>query len=259
MPSLIHGCDYISEACPVEGSIYGYFPSMGGNAFFCAMFFLLAPIQYFLGFRSKTWFYSIMVGTGCLTEGIGYVGRLLLHNNPYDSNGFEVQICCLIMAPAWLAAGVYVTLKHIILATGPQYSWLQAKWYTWLFVTCDLISLILQAVGGATAATAGTNNTQLNTGSNTMLAGIVFQVATSLVFGISAAHFFSTLRKNKAGLSTEASQLLRETKFRLFLLGVSVAYVAILTRCAYRVAEMANGWGNPIMQSEAEFMVLDGA
>ena len=253
-------CTAVSVACPVEASIYGYYPSLGGNAFLCAFFFILVPVHIVLGFRSRTtWFYSLAVGTGCLAEGIGYIGRVLLHSNPFDSNGFEIQICCLIMAPAFLAAGIYVTLKHVILATGPQYSWLAAKYYTWLFIMCDLVSLILQAVGGATAATAKKDNAKLNAGSDIMLAGIVFQVATSLVFGVSAGHFLWVLRGNAASLSQDETRLLQSSKFRGFALGIGIAYVGIFTRCAYRVAEMANGWGNPIMQSEVDFMVLDGA
>lgn len=30
---------------------------------------------------------------------LGYVGRILLHANPFDDTGFEMQICCLIIAP----------------------------------------------------------------------------------------------------------------------------------------------------------------
>lgn len=33
-----------------------------------------------------------------LTE-IGYVGRILLYKNPFDGTGFNIQICCLILAP----------------------------------------------------------------------------------------------------------------------------------------------------------------
>jgi hypothetical protein len=37
-----------------------------------------------------------------------------------------------------------------------------------------------------------------------------------------------------------------------------VAYLAVLIRCIYRVAEMAGRLGNPSMQNQAAFMVFEG-
>lgn len=35
------------------------------------------------------------------------------------------------------------------------------------------------------------------------------------------------------------------------------AYAVLLIRCIYRIAEMAGGWGNEIMQDEPSFVVLE--
>ncbi len=40
-------------------------------------------------------------------EAVGYGGRIMMHKNPWDRNGFKTQICCLVLAPSFLAAGIY--------------------------------------------------------------------------------------------------------------------------------------------------------
>ena len=48
---------------------------------------------------------TVTNGLRPLTHGeIGYVGRILLHNNVWDNTGFDMQICCLIIAPVSLSA-----------------------------------------------------------------------------------------------------------------------------------------------------------
>lgn len=43
----------------------------------------------------------------------GYGGRLMLHNDPFSDSGFKLQIVLLTFAPAFLAAGIYLNLKHL--------------------------------------------------------------------------------------------------------------------------------------------------
>lgn len=59
------------------------------------------------------------------------------------------------LAPSFLAAGVYLTLKHMVLYCGPEHSKLKARLYAWVFIGCDFGSIVLQALGGGIAAAAG--------------------------------------------------------------------------------------------------------
>ena len=181
----------------------------------------------------------------------------MLHTNPYDGNGFDIQICCLIIAPAFFSAGIYLTLKHMILTFGSEFSRIRAKWYTWIFIGCDFLSLILQGAGGGIAATAKTPSNE-KLGNNMMMAGIVWQVFTLLVFGVLVGDYYVRLRSRRGEMGTTATTIIKDMKFRLFLGALLLAYVAIFTRCCYRIAEMAKGWKNPIMQNQTDFIVLDG-
>ncbi|EXJ71596.1 uncharacterized protein A1O5_05404 [Cladophialophora psammophila CBS 110553] len=252
-------CTEVTPRCPVENSIYGYYPSIGANAFFVAFFAMCGALQLLFGIRYKTWTYLIAMLLACVDQSLGYVGRVILHNNPFNEIGFQIQICCLILGPAFNSAAIYLVLKHITLTFGPEYSKLKPNWYTWIFITGDLVSLVIQAIGGGMAATANDNQSQQDIGDNLMMAGIAWQVVTLIFFGVAAAWYvFRRWRAHEVPLSTEATAFLRDRKFRLFVYGFILAYAAIVIRCIYRLVEMAGGWANPVMQFEPAFIALDG-
>jgi hypothetical protein len=164
----------------------------------------------------------------------------------------------LIFAPAFIAAGIYLTLKHIVLAFGQERSRIKARYYTIGFITCDFISLMLQAVGGGFAGGAGNNVKLRNIGTNLMISGIVWQVATLLVFvGLVVDYALST-RRAWSDVNPGAKVLLQQTKFRGFLAALTVAFVTVFLRCVYRIAEMVGGWANPIMRDEIGFDIMEG-
>lgn len=68
-----------------------------------------------LGLKYRTWFFSGMMLMGGLGELIGYIGRV---GSAYDvllNNYFLVQIVCLIIAPAFFSAALYVTIGKLYL------------------------------------------------------------------------------------------------------------------------------------------------
>lgn len=252
-------CTEVTPDCPVEGTLYGYYPNLGANAFFAAFFGFCFLIQLGLGIKYRTWTYLIALGFGCVGEMIGYIGRIMLNENPYAENGgFEMQICCLIISPAFISAGVYLVLKHIVMEFGEQWSRLKPKWYTWIFITADIVSLVLQAIGGGTAATADPGSKALDTGTDLMIAGIVWQVVSLLAFGYFLCEYTFRTWRRQSELSLHATTLICSTKFRLFIGAVIIAYLTIFVRCVYRIPELTGGWGSPLMRNEVEFIVLEG-
>lgn len=104
--------DCTESTCPVKDSVYGYKPSMAANVIFCAIFAASMIAHIIQGIRWKSWSFMIAMGIGTFGEAVGYIGRIEMHNNVFDKNAFKVQIICLTVAPAFLAAGIYLTLKH---------------------------------------------------------------------------------------------------------------------------------------------------
>jgi hypothetical protein len=175
-PTVPRGCEAISPLCPVEGTIYGYTPNLPANAFFAGFFGLAMIVHIIFGIRYKTWTYMIAIGLGCLAECGGYVGRILMHNNPWNDMAFNIQIVLLIFAPSFLAAGIYLTLKHVVLQFGQEWSRIRPNWYTYIFISCDISSLAMQSAGGAMAAMADPGEKIGDIGTNLMIAGIIWQV-----------------------------------------------------------------------------------
>ncbi|KAJ6189921.1 hypothetical protein N7519_004829 [Penicillium mononematosum] len=235
-------CSEVGPLCPVELTTYGYYPNFAGNIFFIVFFGLLGICQTGLGLYYRTWTFLTALLIGTFMEMAGYIGRVLMHDNPWSGPAFKLQIVCLVLAPTFVAAG--------------------PRLFTWIFIGCDIGSLVLQAAGGGVAAAAGhTDFEMLKAGDNIIIAGIAFQVATMAVCGFFAVVFFWRVFKRGDGFSGEKNLDVSPIvpKWMPFVVGAEVfAYFTVLTRCIYRIPEMAGGWGNPLMQKENEFLVLDG-
>lgn len=251
-------CVEVGPLCPVEGTLYGYYPSIGANAFFAAFFGLCLIVQLGLGIKYRTWTFMIALGFGCLGELIGYIGRILLYNNPFDNLGFQIQICCLIISPAFIAAGIYLSLKHIVISFGQEWSRLRPAWYTYIFIAGDILSLVLQGAGGGIAATADNGSSLLDVGTNMMIAGVVFQVVILAIFAYFLAEYTLRTYRRRDQLSSESIALLHKTSFRCFMFAIIVAYLGIFIRCVYRIPELTGGWRSELMRNETEFIVLEG-
>ena len=76
------------STCPVALAEVEYDPSLGGNAFYLAIFAILLLVQVFLGVTYRTWgFLAGLVG-GLVLEVVGYAGRIQLHFNPFHKTPF---------------------------------------------------------------------------------------------------------------------------------------------------------------------------
>jgi hypothetical protein len=252
-------CTEITEICTLKATTYGYYPNLAANSLFIAIFAILTIAHFPLVFKYKNWTYSFAVGAACLIEAIGYGGRVMLHNNPWSDDGFRVQVVCIIIAPSFLAAAIYLTVRHLIVYYGPEYSKLKPVLYTWVFIGADIFSIMLQAAGGGIASSADKGDRKkVQIGNNVIIAGIAFQVVTMALCGLLTLDFaLRYIRRTKA-----AGKTINWTSINrpgIFCITSFFAYVFVLIRCIYRIPEMAGGWGGPKMRHEAEFMVLDGA
>lgn len=160
-----------------------------------------------------------------------------MHDNPWNSDAFQLQICAIILAPTFICVSIYLTLKHACLALNPTISRLRPKWYPIIFLPADLSCLIVQAIGGGIAAAAGRNDKKLlDGGNNAIIAGVALQVAVLFLFGLLGFDYFFRIKKHMNGPDADPAGLAvwRDAKFRKFGFAVMTAYCAILVRCIYR-------------------------
>jgi hypothetical protein len=93
-----------------------------------------------------------------------------------------------------------------------------------------------------------------------MVAGLSTQVAATTLFAILCLHLMYTIRKYPERVdSTSAGKAsLRQSKrFKGFLIAVGVAVITILIRCAFRVAELSEGFKGELANNETLFMIFD--
>jgi uncharacterized membrane protein len=67
---------------------------------------------------------------GVILEVLGYAGRLMSWKDQWAEPGFLMQIVCLTIAPAFMAAGIYLCLRRIVYAFGPDNSRIKPELYT---------------------------------------------------------------------------------------------------------------------------------
>ncbi|RBR16771.1 uncharacterized protein FIESC28_06806 [Fusarium coffeatum] len=255
-----------AQYCKDVPGYYQYTIDLAPNAAFLAIFTssLIGFVVTWIITRRGTAF-NIALILGLICEVIDYAGRILSWQNRWSENGFLVQICCLTIGPAFMAAGIYLCLRRIVSAFGSENSRLPPEYYTRIFIPCDVVSLVLQALGGAMASIASHQHESTDTGSNIMIAGLAFQVITILSFIICSVDFtLRTIRRQRAlgeaalDQRPEIVKVRNSRWFKAFLGALSLATFCILWRSAFRVAELSKGWEGPIMGDQYMFVGFEG-
>jgi hypothetical protein len=70
-------CIEIGTNCPIDGSSLSYAPNKA------AIFGSSLVCHVVLGWKYKTWTFMVAMFLGSSSEVVGYLGRILMHNNPY--------------------------------------------------------------------------------------------------------------------------------------------------------------------------------
>lgn len=84
------------DLCPLEASILRYQPLIAANLTCLIIFGLSLVVHTFQGFWKHTWGFTTSSIAGCILEIVGYVGRLMIHDNPFEFTGFLIQISMLL-------------------------------------------------------------------------------------------------------------------------------------------------------------------
>jgi hypothetical protein len=141
-----------------------------------------------------------------------------------------------------------VTLSQSIIYLAPELSRFKPQLFYYIFIPFDIVCLALQAAGGAmSAGSTGSDKT----GVNISQAGLSLQVIVLTLFIVAFADYmFRYLRSGRA--SSFGWRLIA------FFTGLTSATFLILARCAYRVAELQDGYNGSLIKEEAPFIVLEG-
>ncbi|GKZ40215.1 hypothetical protein AbraIFM66950_003537, partial [Aspergillus brasiliensis] len=159
--------------------MYDFVPSEVAAIVFGILFLITTVLHFLQLIRKKTWFYIPFI-IGCLFEVVGYMTRAKSATQypDYDLGPEVVQYILILVAPALLAASIYMEFgRFIIMTDGDRFSIIRRTWLTKVFVIGDIISFLAQFSGGAMLA----NDTTASQGQNIMKVGVVVQL---LFFGL---------------------------------------------------------------------------
>lgn len=130
----------------------------------------------------------------------------------------------------------------------PSLSRFPARLLYWIFLPCDLVCLSFQAAGGALSTTSSGTSTL---GVNLALAGLSLQVVGMVVFsGLFGDYLFRLTRSAPTGTFN--------LRVKLFFGFMAAAFLLILVRCAYRVAELHQGYSGSLISDQGLFIGLEG-
>ncbi|KIK57307.1 hypothetical protein GYMLUDRAFT_229633 [Collybiopsis luxurians FD-317 M1] len=252
-------------------SPYGYTPPLGICAMFVAFFSLATLIQFIyvllLSRRSRHWFVLPTIVLGGCGEITGWAARLWSSQNVLLLEPYTIQLVLLIISPTPILGAHFIIFGKLVDILGPQYSRLKGSWYSRIFLSCDIISLAIQGIGGGWAAKEAT---KLNTtgsgnpkpGTNLMLAGIAVQAAIIICFVLIAADFLYRYNSDKPVRASDRGVNkigMMDKRRRVGLYAVFFATLFLFIRAIFRLVELGDGFFGPVMNTEWTFELFDAA
>ncbi|RCK54550.1 Sphingoid long-chain base transporter RSB1 [Candida viswanathii] len=278
-----------------EENVYDiYRLSRPANIIFLVIFAILVVTTILMWYKSRYWWFNVAWTCGTILEFLGYLGRVLSFGDMTNFDYYILQLVCLTLSPVFLMAGIYFLFGQLVVIHGRHYSWLRPMFYSYIFVTCDVISLVVQAVGGGLSAVAASEYDDVGPGTDTMIAGIAFQVFSMSIFLLlwfrfvwslyfkdvqyettsnplqkkSLMNFLKLLFNTKNSNEYKQTELekfyvpkyhdIRARKlYNYYALAVTGAVIVIFIRCIYRVVELAQGFTGYLITHEVYIMTLD--
>lgn len=184
-------------------------------------------------------------------EFLGYIARILSHNDPCTRNPFIMQSLLLLLGPALYAASIYMILGRIVLLTdGEAYSLVRRTWLTKIFVGGDVLCFLMQGAGGGVLATANEDKDKAQMGENLIVGGLFVQLAFFGLFVVVSALFQVRGRRHLAELPARI-----EWRKHLYVLYFSS--VLILVRSVFRVVEYLQGREGYLLTHEVFLYIFD--
>ncbi|KAJ5524681.1 hypothetical protein N7494_011331, partial [Penicillium frequentans] len=222
--------------------MYDFVPSEGAAIAFAVIFFATMAAHGFQLFRTKTWFFIPFL--------IGLISYSSTQYPGYTIAPMLIQYILILVAPALLAASIYMEFGRIILVTnGENYTIIRRTWLTKIFVCGDIISFVVQFGGAGMLA----NTSTASSGPNIMRIGVVIQI---LFFGL----FLITIIIFHVRLVKRGSATLYTVPWKRHVMASYASGTLILIRSVFRLVEFSEFTGStegPIEKYEWMSYVFD--
>lgn len=191
-------------------------------------------------------------------EAIGYLGFALAHDKTNQLLPFIIQSVFILVAPALLAATVYMILGRLIVRvpSGPPCSLIRPGWLTKTFVIGDVFSFLLQASGGGMMAMEG----KADLAENILLVGLFVQIVMFGLFVVVAVAFhvrYSRMLAVSGAYGSVSSNIPNGIPWLKVLYMLYAVSLLIMVRSIFRVIEYILGQDGYPLNNQWTLFVFD--
>ncbi|KAI1766175.1 RTA1 like protein-domain-containing protein [Hypoxylon sp. FL1150] len=258
------------DTCPVAASPYGYPPSTIADAIFFIIHIgsLLACLlySYYLTDSNKRWLnFSIPVSIACLFEAIGYAVRLGSVSDPWNVALYATSTSFLLVAPALVSAGIYMTIPETIAILGVEHSLVNTTHYPHL-IWIDVVGFVLELVGIIISFSDLSPDRGLGPhielGNPIIAAGIGLQSLSLICFLVlfAVVLFRAAVAHHQFGYTTFHpihGFLPMAHRFKFFIAMVLISVMCLLGRNLYQMVILGTGLNSSTAKNQALFAGLD--
>ncbi|RYP47259.1 hypothetical protein DL768_006643 [Monosporascus sp. mg162] len=261
----LSACDF--NRCSVSSSPFADKPSPLASGIFISLFSL--SLVGYLAIaatvsRGRWLHFTVPVCIACVFEIIGYGARIASWSDPWGVRWFIVSTAFLTVAPAFVAAGIHITIAKTVPVLGTEHSLVEPSHHEKLLVV-DGLGLLLQAAGLAVSFSSPDLDLLVGVG---MVGGAL--VATGLavqLLALSASGaLFGAVLFRASGAARERSHdqagpgyvALWGTRVKALVAVLAISLVSLSVRGLYAIIAVASGFGvGGLARNEALFTGFD--
>ncbi|KAL2132508.1 hypothetical protein VTI74DRAFT_3727 [Chaetomium olivicolor] len=236
-------------------SYYNYDPQFGPAVAVAVIFGIFTAVHVFQAFAFRKRYVWVLI-MGALWETLAFVIHSLGTRDQQQIAYATAWNILFLLAPLWINAFAYMTFARMVFYWHPEgkVAGLRATRIAMWFVLADIISFIVQGVGGIMASPSASADI-IRIGLNIYLAGMALQQFFILIFlGLMVAFQRRCNRARAANFGHDGKRSWRPLLFAQY--GV---LVCITVRIIFRICEFAGGVtpSNPIPFHEEYSYALD--
>ncbi|KAF4634116.1 hypothetical protein G7Y89_g3990 [Cudoniella acicularis] len=245
------------STCPdldAPNTLWNFCPNVDA-AYLFAILFASTTIAHFTQAIVHKKVYSWVIVVSGLAQTIAYIFRIISINNPSSLGPYAAWFVLILIAPVFTNAYVYMIMGRMVwnyITEAKIYKVTAWRMGTY-FVILDIVALLIQVYGAASASGNNIPTDQILQGLHIYMGGVGFQQAFIVLFFVFAIKFHRTLlSQNPLSISSKPAN----SPFPL-LYTIYVVLVLITTRIIFRLAEYAQGLNSSVPNHEAFQYCLD--
>ncbi|KAF5677546.1 RTA1-like protein [Fusarium heterosporum] len=236
---------------------WNYYPSFSAAAAFAVLFAVLTAVHVWQAAKyKKSWCWVIIMAG--IWETMAFTFRAISTKHQQSIGVLLTFNIFILLAPIWVNAYAYMTLGRMVYCFTPSHSLIgmPAATLAAIFVGLDIISFIVQLVGGSMAGPGSPPEEQMKA-VHIYMGGIGLQEFFIIIFIVLCVLFQKKMRQMrqeniKASSTSDWGMLLCTLYFSLAMISV---------RIIYRFIEFSGGMGqdNALVTHEIYFYILEAA